>query len=159
MKFLMAILFLSSFFINTHALAQRTKPAVKPTKPVAYKVPKLTVTLGTYKDASTFSPQTSETVIAMPLKIIDDKNVPYTLLSYQFAYKKVVTTEDENTGKSSKTTALKAGFFKVTPLPQNWVDLVREYPQPGEEWLFFAITVKDAQGRVMYAPDLKLLIK
>jgi hypothetical protein len=40
-----------------------------------------------------------------------------------------------------------------------WLNMVRESLRPGEEIIFFDIIVKDAQGRVMYAPNLKLNIK
>jgi hypothetical protein len=40
-----------------------------------------------------------------------------------------------------------------------WLSMVRENLRPGEEIIFFDIIVKDAQGRFMYAPNLKLMVK
>ena len=76
-----------------------------------------------------------------------------------FLYKKIVTTEDEATGKTSKTSSVKSSLFKTSPLPELWLNAVRENLTAGEELFFFAILVKDLQGRIMYAPDLKLILK
>jgi hypothetical protein len=51
-----------------------------------------------------------------------------------------------------------AGTFKFTPMPPIWVNSVKEQVRPGEELYFFDIIAKDAQGRVMYAPDFKIKV-
>ncbi len=146
-------------FAFTFSYAQKPKP-VKTTTFVKYKVPKLTTSLGGFKDTSYIAaPQMADSIIGLSLKITDAKNVVYTLSSYQFLYKKIVTTEDENTGKASKTSSIKSSMFKTSPLPKLWLNAVRENLNRGEELFFFAIVVKDPQGRIMYAPDLKLILK
>lgn len=140
------------------SFAQKPKPA-KATTIVKFKVPKLTTMLGGFKDTTYIAPQMADSIIGLPLKITDAKNVVYTISSYQFLYKKIVTTEDENTGKASKTSSIKSSFFKSSPLSKIWLRAVREDLKPGEEFFFFAVTVKDPQGRLMYAPDLKLILK
>jgi hypothetical protein len=135
---------------------------VKPAKPTLYakfKVPKLICSLGGYKDSSFVSPQIADAVIGAKLNVVDAKNVVYTLSSYQFLYKKIVVSENEETGKPYNTTSVKSSLFKVSPLPAMWLSAVRENLRPGEEIIFFDIIVKDAQGRVMYAPNLKLTVK
>ena len=142
----------------TFSYAQKPKSA-KPTGFVKYKVPKLTTSLGSFKDTSFIAARLADSIIGLHLKIIDVKNVVYSLSSYQFLYKKIVTTEDENTGKASKTSSIKSSLFKTSPLPDMWLNAVRENLKAGEELFFFAIVVKDPQGRIMYAPDLKLILK
>ena len=136
--------------------------AQKPTRPSAFikfKVPKLTTSLGSFRDTSFIAPQMTDSIIGLSLKVTDAKNVVYTISSYQFLYKKIVTTEDENTGKTSKTSSIKSSLFKTSPLPEMWLNAVRENLKAGEELFFFAVVVKDPQGRIMYAPDLKLILK
>lgn len=142
----------------TFSYAQKPKSA-KPTGFVKYKVPKLTTSLGSFKDTSFIAARLADSIIGLHLKITDVKNVVYSLSSYQFLYKKIVTTEDENTGKASKTSSIKSSLFKTSPLPDMWLNAVRENLKAGEELFFFAIVVKDPQGRIMYAPDLKLILK
>ena len=140
------------------SFAQKPKPA-KPAAFVKFKVPKLTTMLGNFKEVAYLAPQNADSIIGLSLKIIDAKNIVYTISSYQFLYKKIVTTEDENTGKASKTSSIKSSLFKTSPLPVMWLNAVRENLKSGEELFFFAVIVKDPQGRIMYAPDLKLILK
>ena len=49
--------------------------------------------------------------------------------------------------------------FNETPLPKLWRNILTEQMKPGEELYFFDIVAKDAQGRLMFAPDLRLKIK
>ena len=140
------------------SFAQKPKPA-KPAAFVKFKVPKLTTMLGNFKETAYLVPQNADSIIGLSLKITDAKNIVYTVSSYQFLYKKIVTTEDENTGKTSKTSSIKSSLFKTSPLPVMWLNAVRENLKSGEELFFFAVVVKDPQGRIMYAPDLKLILK
>ena len=155
MKILKIIILL---FISTNLFAQKPITA-KPTAFVKFKAPKLTSLLGGFKDTMYVAPQMADSIIGLPLKVTDAKNNVYAISSYQFLYKKIVTTEDEATGKTSKTSSIKSSLFKTSPLPVLWLNAVRENLNPGEEFFFFAIVVKDPQGRIMYAPDLKLILK
>ena len=137
----------------------QVKNISKPNLYTKFKVPKLVSSLGNYKDSSFVSPQIADAIISAKLQVVDAKDVPYTISSYQFLYRKIVVSEDEATGKAYNTTSVKSSFFKVTPLPAMWLGAVRENLRPGEEIIFFDIIVKDAQGRFMYAPNLKLLVK
>ena len=101
-----------------------------------------------------------EQMVKMKLKpdFFDDKKGVYTVSSYQFLYKKKGVTENEETGKVSPTTTIVSQRFKTTPLPQVWIDNVRQEVKSGEELYFFDVIAKDAQGRVMYAPDFKIKV-
>ena len=152
-------LILPLFLLSSADSFAQTPKSAKPTAFVKFKVPKLTTVLGYFKDTSYLAPQMADSIIGLSLKITDAKNVVYTISSYQFLYKKIVTTEDENTGKTSKIASIKSSLFKTSPLPVMWLNAVRENLKSGEELFFFAVIVKDPQGRIMYAPDLKLILK
>jgi NurA-like 5'-3' nuclease len=154
-KIIFFTLLVIGFAFNTVAQRPRTKTVAV----AKFRVPKLTTSIGSFKDSMLIAPQMADSIIQLPLKVVDAKNVVYTISSYQFLYRKIVTTEDEDTGKTSKTTSIKSSLFKTTPLPIIWLNAVTENLKAGEEFLFFAVTVKDPEGRIMYAPNLKLLLK
>ena len=152
MRILKVVLFSLSVMISTCVVAQKT------VKRTAYKPPTLMTLLSTYRDSAFVTAAEAEYIIGMPLRIVDDKKNVYTISSYQFLYRKNVVTEDEE-GKVSPATSIISDRFKTTPLPEKWINKVREEIKAGEMMYFFDIIVKDAQGRVMYAPDIKLLVK
>lgn len=125
-----------------------------------FKPPKLTTSLGPLKDTIVNIPvQQAEIVIGLPLKIYDAKKVEYTVSSYNFLYRKKVVTEDEQTGKVSPASSMTSNIFKTTPLPGIWVNTIKEQVKSGEELFFFDVIAKDPQGRVMYAPNLKIHVQ
>lgn len=129
-------------------------------KPIAkFKPPKLYTQMGGFRDSVTMSVPDAENILSQPLLIFDDKKGAYSISSYQFLYRKRGVTENEETGKVSPTTTIVSNRFKATPLTQSWIDNVREQVKPGEELYFFDVIVKDAQGRIMYAPDFKVFVK
>lgn len=159
----MRILLKLSLFFVINLVLLSTVTAQKPTnkKPAATvqktKPPKLTTVLATYKDSVVIPLEAAVNAIATPLKIYDDKKTEYTVSSYQFLYRKRTVTEDEISGKVSPASSVVSNFFKVTPLPQLWLDQVRDQLKSGEELYFFDVIAKDAQGRVMYASNLKII--
>ena len=98
-------------------------------------------------------------LIVLPLKIMDDKKVNYTIASYQFAYKRIGITEDEATGKTSPQSDVAASRFTTTPLPEVWQKNVMDGLHQGEELYFFDIIVFDKQGRRFFAPELRITIQ
>ena len=156
---LIKIFFLAcSVFLTSGVFAQKSSPQ-KIQYYKKFKVPKLITSLGNFKDTMFVSPQVADSLLGISFKISDAKNTPYSISSYSFLYRKIVATEDEQTGKVSNTTSVKSSLFKASPLPQLWQNVIRENLRTGEELLFFDVIAKDAQGRVMYAPNLKLIIK
>lgn len=135
------------------------KPATGNTGTQKFKPPKTYSSLGSYKDSSSITVAEAERIISLPLKIVDDKKMDYKVTSYQFMYKRKAVTEDEKTGKVSPTTSISADRFTASPLPELWIKTIRERVTSGEELFFFDIIVKDNQGRVMYAPNIRLLVK
>jgi hypothetical protein len=139
------------------AQKKTVKNTVTPVK--KFKPPKLHTWLESFTDSVSVSVEQAQKAIAAPLVITDDKKNEYTLTYYNVLYKRRVVTEDEQTGKTSPATSVVSDHFKTTPLPELWVNTLREQLQPGEELLFFDIIVKDQQGRVMYASNLKLMVR
>ncbi len=158
MKLISKLLFPLFLLLGATGFAQKSA-STKAGTSVKFKAPKLTTTIGSFKDTMYITPQMADSIIQLSLKVLDAKNIVYSISSYQFLYKKIVTTEDETTSKTSKTISIKSSLFKNTPLPTLWLNAVTEDIKTGEEFFFFAVTVKDPQGRLMYAPDLKLIVR
>ena len=145
--------------------AQKPKPvAAKPVtaKPGGfqkYTPPKLTSMLGIRSDSVTVVLEEALQLVKLPLKVTDDKKNVYTIASYQAVYKRRGVTEDEASGKVTPTVNPVIDNFKTTPLSSIWIKILSEQLRAGEELYFFDIVVKDAQGRLMFAPDLRIKVK
>lgn len=148
-------------------LAQKPKPvATKPpvSKPAGFQKftpPNLVTMLGirSGNDATVVVEEALQ-LIKIPLKITDDQKNAYTISSYQVLYKKRGVTESEDmSGKTAPTFTTLIENFKSTPLSPIWIQSLSETLRSGEELYFFDIVVKDAKGRLMFAPDLRLKIK
>ena len=136
------------------------KPA-KTSTPVGAKSKKPNVKsyLGKVNGNLVLSAEEAKQLVALPIKIVDDKNINYTISSYQFVYKRIGVTEDEATGKTSPQTDIAAARFTTTPLPAVWQKNIVEGLHKGEELYFFDIIVFDKQGRRFFAPEIKISIQ
>ena len=104
---LIKIFFLAcSVFLTSGVFAQKSSP-LKIQYYKKFKVPKLITSLGNFKDTMFVSPQVADSLLGISFKISDAKNTPYSISSYSFLYRKIVATEDEQTGKVSNTTSVK----------------------------------------------------
>jgi len=150
--------FLMSFSV---LMAQRTKPTPQRTPPAQkiFKAPKVKTSWGKYTDSSTVSIEEAVELLSVPLTITDDKNTSYNISSYQFLYRKKGVTEDEQTGKVTPVTSIVTKSLRVTPLPEKLMNFIIEQLRRGEEFSFFDVLVKDAQGHIFFAPSLKVKIK
>ena len=151
--------FVLSFFVASNLNAQKPTDKKPGTTAVKFKPPKLYTFLGTYKDSVTVPVTIGESIVGAALKIYDDKKTAYSISSYQFMYKKKTVTEDENTGKVTPANSIASDRFKTTPLPQLWINKLREDLKAGDELYFFDVIAKDAKGMVMYASNLKIIIQ
>ena len=122
------------------------------------KLPKLTTVLGARSDSVSITIEEALQLIKFPLRITDDKKTAYQVYTYQFLYRRKEITEDENTGKVSPATSMIANRFSSTPLPDIWQMNIGVRLRSGEELFFFDIVVKDATGKLMFAPSLKIII-
>ena len=144
----------------TITMAQKPKPAAaKPAVVQKFKPPKLTCVLGSYADSATVYVEEAVQLVNLPLRITDDKKTAYVISSYQVMYKRKAVTENEETKEVTQIMSPVADHFSQTPLPPIWRKILNEQLKPGEELYFFDIVAKDPQGRLMFAPDLKLKIK
>ena len=145
-------------FIGTNTMAQ--KPAKTTGAPASSsKKPPVKSWLGKNTGNISLDAAAAGEVIALPLKVTDDKNVDYVISSYQFAYKRIGVTEDEETGKTSAEKDLVSDHFTATPLPVIWQNNISETLHTGETLYFFDIIVFDKQGRRFFAPELKITIQ
>ena len=158
------LLFTVIFFLTVSVVfAQKPKP--KPTtttKPAGFQKftpPKLTSMLGIRSDSAIVYREEALQLINLPLRVTDNKKGIYTISSYQVMYKRRAVTEDEKTGKVSPVTSTASDVFRTTPLPQLWIKILTEQMRAGEELYFFDIVAKDAQGRMMFAPELRIKVK
>lgn len=164
--FVRLIIIVVCIFSTSAVFAQKPKPAA--TRPVAakpagfqkYTPPKLTSMLGIRSDSATVAVEEALQLVKLPLKVTDDKKNVYSISSYQAIYKRRAVTEDEElNGKVTPVVNTVIDLFKTTPLSPIWIKILTEQLRTGEEIDFFDIVVKDAQGRLMFAPDLKIKVK
>lgn len=150
-----------ALFSTSVAMAQPVKP-VKPIKPATvqkFKPPKVKTAWGRCVDSIGITKEEAAQLLSIPLRITDAQNKAYTIASYQVAYTRVTVTEDEATGKVLPSTEMVSDRFTVTPLPELWQNNIKTRLKKGEKFYFFDVIVKDAQGRLFFAPDLKVQIQ
>ncbi len=145
------------FFICATLTSVAQKPSV--TKIAKFKPPVVQSFLGVNTNGAMVTKEEASQLIALPLKITDAKKNTYAIDSYQFLYKRKGVIQDEETGKKENTFTTVADIFKVTPLPQIWIDNIKGGFQKDEVLYFFDIVAKDAAGRIFFAPELKITIQ
>ncbi len=144
---------------NNCVIAQA--PAKTTLKPIIkFKPPIVKTFLGNMTGSSAMANVTeAKSLISLPLNVTDSKNESYHVSSYQFTYKRIGITEDEETGKTSPETDMVSRHFEVTPLAEVWQTNIAEFLHPGETLYFFDIIVLDKQGRRFFAPTLKITVQ
>ena len=144
-------------FAITGLVSFAQDPAI--TKVPKFKPPVVKSYLGINTNGATVTKEEASQLIALSLKITDDKKNIYTIDSYHFLYKRKGVIQDEETGKKNTTFTNVADLFKTTPLPKVWIDNLKDDFQKDEELYFFDIVVKDNKNRKFFAPDLKITIQ
>ncbi len=137
----------------------KTVPVAKSKGFQKFSPPKLTTALGIRTDTAIVQLEEAIQLVKLPLRISDDKKNIYTISSYRAMYKRRAVTEDEQTGKVTPIISNVSDLFKTTPLSPIWIKSLTEQMRSGEEIHFFDIVVKDPQGRLMFAPELRIKIK
>ena len=133
------------------------KPVI--TKIDKFKPPVVKTFLGVNQNGASVTVEEAIQLIALPLKITDDKNNIYKIDSYQFLYRKKGFIQNEETGKLQATFTIESARFDSTPLPKVWIDNLNTGFQKEEQLYYFDIVVKDKQGRGFFAPELKITIQ
>ncbi len=160
MRIVKTCLFLFAALLVTRFAEAQKKPAPKSAVTTFQKIkpPRLQTFLDSYKDSVAVTVAIAESIVGLPLKIYDDKKNEYGISSYQFLYTKRVVSEDAE-GNPVPATSMSSDRFRITPLPELWINLIKQQVKKGEEFFFFDVIVKDSKGRVMYAPNLKIVIQ
>lgn len=158
-KFYLFFSILALLLLNGTVMLGQKPARTAPPSAANYKKPLVKSWLGKVTGTTTINAAEARQVITLPLKIMDDKNVNYVISSYQFAYKRIGVTEEEETGKTSVQSDIVADRFTTTPLPAVWQKNIIEGLHKAEELYFFDIIVFDKQGRRFFAPELKITIQ
>ncbi len=153
MRYILFLFLFAAYIPAASAQKNKVKSQVTRIQP-----PKLFTAIQDYRDSVNLPAAVAGSLMELPFTVTDDSKKDYSISSYQFLYRKNTVTEDEESGKASASTAIYADRFKTSPLPAAWISKVQEDLKPGEQLYFFDIIVKDQQGRVMYAPDLKIVV-
>jgi hypothetical protein len=139
------------------------KPASKP--PIAAPKPKqpqpmVKSTWGKYGGSNNMlAAEEAKQLLSQPIVITDEKSVTYQLHSYQFGYRRRGVTENEQTGEVTPQSDMVIQLFKTTPLPELWQNNISETLHKDEELYFFDVIVYDKNGKLFFAPELKIIIK
>lgn len=159
----MSKLLLPLFLLVSFAVSAQNKPTVKQpsaTPITKFRPPVVKTMLGSFSGADAHcTAEEGRQAVNLPLRVVDEKNNSYNITSYQFAYRRVGVKEDEETGEISPAKDMVSRRFTETPLPELWRSNVNETLKTGEELYFFDIIVRDAQGRLFFAPELKIDIQ
>lgn len=156
LKRLLTVLLLTSFC--TSLMAQvGGKPATKKAK---FNPSTVKSYLGKFSGKNAIATVSeAKQVLALPLRLTDAKNNSYKISSYQFAYTKWGSVEDEVTKEVTQKSTLSADRFTTTPLPEIWQENVTEALHAGEELFFYDIIAFDPEGRRFFAPEIKIVIQ
>jgi hypothetical protein len=153
LKFIMMLLLLVT--CNYLFAQDSTKPVI--THFAKYKPPVVKSYLGIYTGNDiTVTVDEGKEIIGLPLTVKDSKNNIYPVISYDFAYKRMGYTEDEETGKMSIESDTIADHFTDVPLIPLWISTIKDTLKSGEQFHFLDIIVKDTKGHIFYAPDLRI---
>lgn len=149
-----------AFFFSSPAVAQ--SPVNKDSEKgfVKFKPPKVSAMLGSISGSNAqCDVEQAKRLIRLPIRVEDEKKNLYTVTSYQFGYTRLGVVEDEETGKMLPQSDMVSQQFNATPLPELWQNTIVETLRKGEQFHFFDIICSDKQGRLFFAPELKITMK
>lgn len=127
------------------------KPVLKP--------PVLQSFWGYYK-AGVHPVETVRIMIDTAIWVMDEQKQPYTVRSFRVNYFSNDQYEDETTGKmKTRRNLLSKEFRETNMLSDLWKQSIYESLKPKDEILIDLLSVKDKQGRIFYAPDIKISVQ
>ena len=154
-KFFLCYILLSTVTTSSFAQAARDTIIREP----KFKPPVVKTYLGVNQNGAQVTAEEGAELVGLPLKVTDAKNHMYIISSYQFLYRQKSYILDDQSGKKQEVFTISADRFNITPLPKVWVDNIRGRLQKDEQLYFFDIVVKDKEGRIFFAPPLKITIQ
>lgn len=144
------------FAVTKSSFGQEKQVIIKEPK---FKPPVVKTFLGVNQNGAIVTADEGAQLVGLPLKIADAKNNQYPVDSYQFLYRQKSYILNDETGKKEEVFTIAAGRFDKTPLPKVWIDNIKGRLQKDEQLYFFDIVVKDKEGRIFFAPELKITVQ
>ena len=145
---ILILVLLTSVFTHTHA---QEKPSLQP--------PVLQSFWGYYK-AGVHPVETVRMLIDTAIWVMDDQKQRYIVRSFRVNYFSNDQYEDETTGKmKTRRNLLSKEFRETNMLSDLWKQSIYESLKPKDEILIDLLSVKDKQGRIFYAPDIKISVQ
>jgi hypothetical protein len=94
------------------------------------------------------------------IEVISEKKEKLQLAKALLVYRSKDYYEDESTGTVKKRYNSYSCNFKYNDhLPENWKKFLKENMKPGDQLHFADIHVKDQNGYLFTAPDIKIIIE
>lgn len=156
MKYLFKITLSTIFiFATTLSFSQKTNSKTSP----IFKPPVVKTLIGIRSGFDTVHVEEATQLIGLPLMVKDKNGNTYKIDNYRFLYREKGFIENTETGRPEVNYTMVASRFDNSPLPKVWIENIQQKIKPGEELYFFEILVSDKEGRMFYAPDVRLIIK
>ncbi|MFM7709733.1 MAG: hypothetical protein ACKO5C_02345 [Ferruginibacter sp.] len=98
-------------------------------------------------------------IIGASLRVTDEKNNKYRVVSYYVRYNKWAQLVNEQTGEIKRGKEDKIEMMHTTPLPAKYQNWINEGLQAGEIVEFVNILVTDTKGLNYFAPNIRYIIQ
>ena len=147
------------FLLFAPALTSNAQEKTVITKVKKFKPAVVQTVWGINKNEAIVSREEAIKLLFSPIKIVDAGNNVYTVDNYRFLYRSKSIVENEQTGRKEVSFTVTSDKFTTTPLSRVWIDNIKDNLKPDEQLFFFDVLVKDDQGRLFFAPDLKITIQ
>jgi len=146
-------------FFSCPSIAQSNAPKPKIAKDTS--APKLLVKFGPYTDSSKTIVSAMKQLLKNELKVTDNKGGVYTIISFQFAWRKKDITDDFKTGVP-KTIFLynETSITGDAHIPASWQKELQANLQSKEELFFDEILAQNVKTKKLVKPNsLRLLVQ
>lgn len=142
----------SLFILSQNSYAQKPQPAAK------IKPPKVSITWGNSKGGS-LSPDAFVALLDSAIRVVSEKKELLAISRGMLVYKSKDQVEDEKGKVKSQYNAYMNEIRNENKVPEKWKTFLAEEIKPGDIFLIAEIHVRDKQGYIFNAPDLKIMIE
>lgn len=146
---------LTLIFFSFAAAAQVT--IVKNKTP--FKPPVVQSFLGVHAGSDTVQLEEAAQIIKLPLVVKDGKGNTFKIENYRFLYRRKGFIENAETGRPEVHYTTVAARFDTVSLPKIWLQNIGLTLQSGDELFYFEILAADKEGKLFYAPDVKIIVR
>jgi hypothetical protein len=154
----LALLLCCLSFITANQVEAQAKTS-NTSKSTPKKFPVLKACIGTFCDSSSMSKEQLKAIIGATLRVTDEKNNKYRVVSYYVRYNKWAQLVNEQTGDIKRGKEDKIEMLYTTPLPAKYQNWINEGLQAGEIIEFVNILVTDTKGLNYFAPNIRYIIQ